>query len=180
LLSNKVLRLRAPEPEDLQIIYGWENDPSLWILSEVQVPLSKHILQEYIRSTNIDIYSAGQLRLMIEHKEKPFSVLGAIDIFDFDARNQKAGIGLLIDSKYREKGYASAALGITMNYCFEHLGLHQLYCNIQKNHIKSLNLFKRKGFEIIGLKKDWLRVGHHFEDVYLLQHIYSQQENSSV
>ena len=30
LLENSNIRLRAPEPEDLEILYKWENDTSLW------------------------------------------------------------------------------------------------------------------------------------------------------
>lgn len=30
LLSNDRVRLRALEPEDLGLLYRWENDPELW------------------------------------------------------------------------------------------------------------------------------------------------------
>ena len=30
LLSNDRVRLRALEPEDLELLYRWENDPELW------------------------------------------------------------------------------------------------------------------------------------------------------
>lgn len=173
MLQNDSIRLRAPEPEDIDILFQWENDVSLWVLSESTVPISKHLLVEYIQSAQTDIFSAGQLRLIIESIKEPGKRLGAVDIFDFDSRNLRAGLGILIDKTQREKGYASQALRLTIQYCFEHLGLHQLYCNIQKNHLESLRLFQNKGFQLVGLKKDWLRVGHEFEDVFLLQRIYS-------
>ena len=30
LLQNKTVCLRAPEPEDLELLYSWENNPEWW------------------------------------------------------------------------------------------------------------------------------------------------------
>lgn len=30
LLENKRIRLRATEPEDLELLYSWENDTEMW------------------------------------------------------------------------------------------------------------------------------------------------------
>lgn len=77
-----------------------------------------------------------------------------IDIFDFDFHNKRAGIGILIkNSKYRHKGYGTEALKLLLDYCFEHLNLHQLYCNISEDNEASIKLFKHHEFEEIGLKK---------------------------
>lgn len=56
-----------------------------------------------------------------------------------------------------------------VNYCFDVLQLHQLYCNITTDNTASLALFKKQNFEIIGIKKDWLYIHTNYVDEYILQ-----------
>ncbi|MEM9681074.1 MAG: GNAT family protein, partial [Bacteroidota bacterium] len=87
-----------------------------------------------------------------------------------DFKNKRAGIGLLIKNEAkRGKGYGKEALSLLVNYCFEHLQLHQLYCNVSESNTASLKLFENQGFERVGLKKDWTFSGGNYNNEYLLQ-----------
>ena len=167
-MIGKTLSFRAPEPTDIDLLYKWENDTRIWHLSNTVTPFSRHVLEEYILNAHQDIYSVKQLRLMIIHN-KTNNVIGCIDLFDFDPANMRAGIGILIGDKYRDKGYATEALEMVIDYAFNTLHLHQLFCNITTDNVASMKLFKKTGFEIIGLKKDWLRLKKSWVDEYLLQ-----------
>ena len=93
-----------------------------------------------------------------------------IDIFDFDFKNKRAGIGILIrNDKDRKNGYGSEALELLIKYCFTHLNLHQLYCNIVEENEASIKLFTNQGFNKIGLKKDWNIVNGIYKNEYLFQ-----------
>ncbi len=169
VLENNMIRLRAVEPEDLEIIFQWENDTSIWYLSNTVTPFSKFTLNQYIESARQDIFEAKQLRLIVEHKEEKRPV-GAIDLFEFDPFNQRAGIGILISRKEdRKKGYASEALETLIKYSFEILMLKQLYCNVSENNSDSLQLFIRHGFVITGQKKDWIKTLDGWMTEYFLQ-----------
>ncbi len=169
LLQNERIRLRPLEPEDLEILYLWENDPEVWSVSNTLVPFSKYTLKQFIRQSSADLFESRQLRLMIV-RIKDNQPLGAIDLFDFDPNHHRGGIGILIHSQNdRNKGYASEALQLFKQYCFKHLDLHQLYCNIAENNEASLRLFKRNGFEVIGKKRDWLRAGNGYSSEWMLQ-----------
>lgn len=169
-LSNEVVRLRAIEPEDIELIYKWENDPEIWEVSHTLVPYSKYLLALYIKNSDKDIFETKQLRLMIETIEG--KTVGAIDLFDFDPYHGRAGIGLLIhDHKDREKGYASSALELLIAYCFNKLNMHQLYANIECDNKSSLRLFEKKGFRICGTKQEWLRTDSGWKDEFTLQKI---------
>lgn len=158
--------LRALEPKDAQILYEWENDAEVWKVSNTLVPFSMHLLEIYVNSAQ-DIYLNKQLRFMICLKDK---AIGTIDLFDYEPFHQRAGVGIIIaDKSQRQKGYASEALGIIVDYCFSILFLHQLYCNIESSNEQSLKLFLAKDFSIVGVKKDWNRTSDSFNDEYLLQ-----------
>ena len=168
-ITGKDITLRALEPEDIDVLYKWENDTSIWHLSNTIAPFSRYILKQYIESSHQDIYQLKQLRLIIV-KKKDSSPIGAIDLFDFEHNHSRAGIGILIgENSERNKGYGSEALDLLIDYCFRTLHLKQLFCNILENNEASINLFRSKGFEITGEKKSWVRIGDQFYNEFLLQ-----------
>ena len=168
-MKYKEIRLRAVEPEDLEHLYEWENNSQYWIISNTVSPFSKYTLKRYIENSHKNIYETGQLRLMIDHI-KTKTTIGTIDIFDFDPFHKRAGLGILIaDEKYRRKGYASMALKCLIDYCFETLLLHQLYCNILDNNCESIDLFVKLGFKEIGIKKDWIKTDTGFISEHMFQ-----------
>jgi diamine N-acetyltransferase len=167
-LSNVKVSLRAIEAEDVDLLYSWENDEETWKVSHTLVPYSKYILALYIKNSDKDIYETKQLRLMIDSHEG--KTVGAIDLFDYEPYHSRAGLGILIHSRQdRNKGYASAALGLIIDYCFDKLKFHQLYANIDADNQASLKLFNKFGFEICGKMKEWLLTDSSWKDEYLLQ-----------
>lgn len=168
-MHYKKIRLRAPEPEDLELLYEWENDDNYWVISNTLTPFSKYTLKLYLENSHKNIYETGQLRLMIDQTDDK-KTIGTIDIFEFDPFHKRAGIGILIaNESYRKKGYAAMSLTCLINYCFKTLQLHQLYCNILSSNTESIELFKKQGFELIGVKKEWILTDSGYVDVLMFQ-----------
>jgi diamine N-acetyltransferase len=168
-MKYKEIKLRALEPEDLELLYDWENNQSVWMQSNTIVPFSKYILKRYLENSHKSIFVTGQLRFMIDHIADDVTI-GTIDIFDFDPFHNRAGLGLLIANEaYRRKGYASMALTCLIHYCFKTLQLHQLYCNILGNNKESIDLFLKHEFVHVGIKKEWVKTPDKYLDEYLLQ-----------
>jgi diamine N-acetyltransferase len=164
--------LRTPELNDLDQILAWENDMELWHLSNTLLPFSHFAVEQYIINEQEDIYSKKQARFiisLINSDKKELDIIGAIDLYDFDPKNQRAGVGILIDKNYRRKGYANKALTKLIEYSFNVLNLRQLYCSILGSNTSSLDLFKNQQFSIIGLKKDWVLLNNKWQDEYILQ-----------
>lgn len=169
-MKSKHLQLRALEPNDIDILYQWENNTDIWHLSNTITPFSRFALEQYILNAGDDIFTAKQLRMMIDlHKEEPMKTIGCVDIFDFDPVNLRAGIGIMIIEPERGKGYAAESLDLILDYAFNLLRLHQLYSNVIVSNKASLELFKKKQFSVIGVKKEWIRSGNSWSDEYILQ-----------
>jgi len=150
------IRFRALEPDDIDLLYQWENDAQIWEVSNTLEPFSKYLLAKYIKESKHDIYESKQVRMIIETLQG--KAVGAIDLFDFDPFHFRAGVGILIhDKKDRKKGYAHDALQLLCSYAANHLRLHQLFANISADNLASIQLFKKNGFELSGTKKDWRR-----------------------
>ena len=176
-LVGELIQLRALEPTDLNQLYKWENDSSIWSVSGTLVPFSKFVLEEFVTQVHQDIYTNKQLRLMVDLKyfdvadeDETTRSIGCVDLFDFDPKNKRAGVGILIaDKADRGRGYATEALHLIVDYGFEVLDLHQLYSNIRVENESSVSLFKKAGFEVTGLKQDWIYEQGKFYDEYTLQ-----------
>ena len=160
--------LRALEPEDLNFLYQIENDMSLWHLSNTQQAFSADLLKRYIAEADRDIYEAKQYRFTIEIVDNQ-QIVGFVDLFDFDPKNRRAGIGIIIHREQQGKGYGTEALQEVIRYAFNILYLHQLYANISAGNLTSLQLFEKQGFVLSGNKKEWNFDGKQYEDELLYQ-----------
>ncbi|MEO2053231.1 MAG: GNAT family protein [Allomuricauda sp.] len=171
-IKGEHISLRALEPTDLDFLYQLENDTSIWEISGTLKPYSKKVLQLYLDNAHRDIYEVKQLRLCICDTKD--TCIGLIDLFDFDPKHQRAGVGIVIaDPEDRDKGLGGEALTLLCNYAFKVLDLHQLYANILEDNKKSIHLFENLGFEKIGIKKEWIRTSSGFKDEIMFQKINS-------
>jgi diamine N-acetyltransferase len=174
-LKGDTIYLRALEVEDLEFLYVVENDENIWHVSNTQTPYSKFLIRQYLQNAHQDIYEAKQLRLAICENETD-ETIGLIDLFDFDPKNHRAGIGILIhDTNHRGKGFGQQALELLLDYSFIQLQIHVLYANIGTQNENSLHLFATFGFEKVGIRKDWNYIGNQYEDEAIFQLINPNQ-----
>jgi diamine N-acetyltransferase len=151
-----MVTLRALEPEDLDFLFALENDPDLWAVSDVlPAPISRHALREYLRHAAASLAEVGQMRLIITSEEN--IPVGTLDLFDYSALHQRAGVGITILAAERRRGFALSALQQLLPYAQQALRLHQLYCTIAQDNVPSINLFEKVGFRRVGVRHDWLR-----------------------
>ena len=177
------LKLRKIEPSDLPFLYLWENDATMWADSDTHNPLSRHDLHQYIENTTGDIYRDGQLRLIIEESQlsnnrsskcetrTPTSqlstlnsqlstkIVGCIDLFDFDARNRKAAIGMYIAPHARGNGVGKQAVQLLLDYAFGHLQLRMLYAIISVHNTPCSHIYEQMGFDASSVLQDWTLEG---------------------
>ena len=154
------INLRKIEPTDLPYLYQWENDSSAWADGNNHNPLSQKDLRDYITSSTGDIYRDGQLRLIIEdvrdqELEVSKQTLGCADLFDFDARNRKAAIGLYVAPEARGRGVGKAAIQALEEYAFTHLDLRLIYAVIATNNNACAELFRALGYVPSSVLKAW-------------------------
>ncbi len=157
-LKGDNIYLRALEPNDLEFIYAMENDQAIWEVSNTHTPYSRFLVKQYLENAHQDIYEAKQLRLAI-CQDEDFPALGLIDLFDFDPRNNRAGVGIVIQrQENRNQNIGSEALGLLIKYAFYNLNLHQLYANIATENKASLSLFTKFGFQKIGINLPYFQL----------------------
>ena len=161
------VKLRAMEPEDLDMLYRIENDSQLWAIGTTNVPYSRYTLHDYIANASSDIYTDRQVRLIIENEEH--QTVGIADLVNFDPQHRRAEIGLVIEQPFRHRGYAKAAMLRLHDYALQVVHLHQLYAVIDSQNVSTLTLFHTLGYHQVATLPDWLYDGHHYHEATVLQ-----------
>lgn len=167
MLSSAKLRLRALEPEDVNLLFKWENDYTLWEEGITNVPFSRYELKQYIINVK-DIFSDRQYRFMIEDCLSQ-KAIGTLDLFEFDLMNLRAEVGIYIEKDSRQQGYASEAIELIKKYAFNFLNLKQLYAKICEENIISISLFEKCGFKNNGRLENWMKRGDEWKDCLIFQ-----------
>ncbi len=173
MLKNQTHRLRAIEPSDIASLLIWENDASTWWLGASITPYSETVMIKFA-SGDHDLYRDKQLRFMLDVKTSSnagdtWEVVGAVDLYDFNSRNRRAGVGIVIDESKRKQGHALEGLNLLSKYAFNHLGVYQLYAEVPSSHEPSIKLFVKAGYLTSEIRKDWVRNGSLWLDVNLMQ-----------
>lgn len=160
-MNRGAIRLRAMEPEDLDFLYGMENDCDMWSVGNTSVPYSRYVLHDYIANATNDIYHDGQVRLIMENSEG--EAVGIVDVFDFNAQHRRAEVSVAVHKTHRRHGYAESALSLVVDYSLHTLHLHQLYAIVAEDNIASQRLFGKMGFGKGVMLQEWLFDGEKYK-----------------
>ena len=182
-------RLRAMEPEDLELIYRIENNPAYWRHGSTTVPYSRYALRQYMESAQNDLFKDGQVRLVIqclEHRsewrverkdwrDEPGSwrTVGLADLCNFDAIHLRAEISLALLPEFQSLGIGEAAVKCLEEYAVR-LNLHQLYAVIAETNLPAMRLFQRLNYQKGAHLRDWLRQGPDFINAFIWQKMFMQ------
>lgn len=124
-----------------------ENDSRYWHLSNNDTPFSLNDILQFISKVKLPLSIDGQFRLMIcdPIMQKP---VGMIDVFEYNAKSNSAGIGIFIIESAQKKGFGSDALRTMVNYLFQQEHIHFIWANVQPENTASMKLFSKAGFRI--------------------------------
>lgn len=145
------------ETRDVDLLCSWENNSSDWWMGATLQPISREAMTEFVQG-NSDLYQSRQCRWMLDQKtSEGWQTIGALDLYDFDPRQGRAGVAVHIEPQFRRQGHALAGLALLASYALQHLGLKQLYAEIPESNSASRRLFSRAGYEETGARKHWVR-----------------------
>lgn len=158
--------LRAVEPEDVDRLYRWENDPQNWLTSVNLAPMSRFKLWSYANNYDANPLASKQLTLMLTAEEE---TVGYVELYDISPRDGRAMCGIFIAPEFRRKGYGTTALSLLWDYCTASLGLRLLAAEVAADNLPSADLFLKAGFNQSGVRPRWFKHRGSLVDAILLQ-----------
>lgn len=165
MYRGEEIYFRTLTSDDVSIMMAWENNPENWKISSTVKPYSRAQIEEFVH-LNQDIFIQTQLRLII-CLTKTNEVIGNIDLFDFEPEHKRVGVGILIDHKYRKKGFAHQSIQLIESYCKEILGVKNMFCNILTDNNQSIKLFEKNKYNRVCMKPGWHQYKNEWFDEYL-------------
>ena len=85
--------------------------------------------------------------------------------YQYDSEEKRYTCGVLIEDKYRGKGYSKKALELLIEEARKN-NIKELYDNFEESRVSALNLFTSLGFEIYE-KTKWKKFGTYVDGVIL-------------
>lgn len=149
------LRLRIAEPDDLDRLFVWENDPEQWHQSLTPPLTSRHRLWYYLENSTGDPAADGGVRLIIEIPGSHRA--GTVDLSDCNMRNGTAFVSIYVASEYRGHHYALSAIRSLATLAREGYGLRRLAALVAADNDASRHLFTKSGFTLTGKFPGWIR-----------------------
>lgn len=155
LLYDEKVRLRAMEPEDLELIYRIENMTDFWRQGAANVPYSRYAIRKFITESQNNLFVDGQVRFMVERQDTGATV-GCVDLIAFNPLHHRAEVGILILPDQQHRGFARHALTVLCHYAHRFLQLRQLYAYVAEANSPATRLFASCSFEPACTLSDWL------------------------
>ncbi|KAJ3747296.1 acyl-CoA N-acyltransferase [Lentinula detonsa] len=154
MLETDRLRLRAVRKTDL------ESMQKLWNDRRVQKMLSTGYilpLPEGPKAEEELINKADLLYAMVETKDSK-EFVGFTNLFDFQAKNQDARLGLALLPEFWGRGYATEIVGFVVDYAFREMALHRITLNVFESNVRAIRVYEKIGFvrEGVQRKANWM------------------------
>ena len=157
--------LRTPLLSDLDDLLNWENDLKNNQYTDLPMFYTPSQIEDFLNSDH-DLLLQNQIRYIIELNS---SAVGCIDLYDYDMVNSRAGVGIYVDSNFRNKGIASKSLELLKSISMEKYLIYNLYADIMSGNKASIKIFEKANFIKNGIKSNWIRTESSFEDVLFYQ-----------
>lgn len=174
-IEGKLVKFRAIELDDLDLLIKWSNSPELWHhLVGWHFPYSKISTESYVK--NIDHGNMKNQIFAVEAYD--IGLIGTYTLSDIDWKNRNAiNGGMLGEVGNRGKNYAYDAGMTIMRYAFKELGLNRLGATILEYNARSIGLSTKKlGWQIEGKRVESIYRNGKFHDEVLIGMTHKQYD----
>ena len=146
-LETDRLLLRPVKSEDLKRFYELLNDPEVAASTfSIPHPLSpqkaKRWLNYYVDSSQ----HGNDRHWAIINKSDP-TMIGMVNVYDFDAKKIQAEIGFWIGKEFWAMGYGSEAVKAVVHFLMSTLLVNRLIATYQSSNLASARILKKAGLE---------------------------------
>lgn len=152
MLTGKLVRLRAVEPTDYELLWRWSNTSE--IMQYWARPGNTESLAEVAERERAQAARSNSRKYIVETPEG--QPIGQIDYYDLDWQSRSAWISIMIAEKeFWDGGYGTDAMRTLLRYLFRQLGLHRITLTVLESNIRAQRSYLKSGFVHEGILRDW-------------------------
>lgn len=170
MLNNDKITLRPIELGDSELIRTWRFDPQNYDYFYEFVPNNKD--QNKIWMQNV-LSNKNEINFIVDRNDintKEQKSIGMISVLNIDNRNQKCEMGRVIigDVNSRKLGFGTEAILLLLKYCFNHLNMRKISCEVFAENKIAATLYQKLNFIQEGLLKEHIYKNGEFKDIQLM------------
>ena len=144
MLEGKLVRLRPPEPADLDRAYTWINDQEVIYFLGARYPMSYADEERWLREAASSNFARG-VALAIETKDGTH--IGNLGLHNPNPEDRTAALGILIGEKgYWSKGYGTDAVTTLLRFAFAQMNLNRVYLEVFEYNERAIVCYRKCGF----------------------------------
>ncbi len=166
ILEDRELRLISPLTQDLaRDLARGANDPYIRKMigsHSFPYPYTEEDARFFIDMNRMDGRNPFAIDFAIFLID---SFAGIIGLKDINTTDRKAHVGYWIAKDFRNKGLATSALRLVIEYSRSRLELHRLYTGAFTDNPASIKVLTRCGFQVEGIARDYMIVDGQYRDM---------------
>ncbi len=152
-LEGERVRLRAPQAEDIDPLFGLFSDPDVMRYWSREPMLERNEAIVYIQSI-IDGFVKRELLNWIIADRIDDSMIGTCTLYDLQPQHLRAGVGYALSPARQGSGLAREAVSLALGWAFDDLQLHRIEADIEPRNARSEKLLRALGFQAEGLLRE--------------------------
>ncbi len=155
------MRLRQIEELDLPTLRDWRNSPYIRAYTREYRPLNMLNQKKWFEFL---LMNQSNIMFAIE-KNDDKEIIGCCGLTHINWKEGHGEVSIYIgDQNWQEKGYATDALQLLLNYGFCELRLHRIYAIIFGYNEASIKFFEKNKFKLEGRHREARFWDGHFHD----------------
>lgn len=151
-----LVRLRAPEPDDVERFHRWMNDPEVTATLGRRYPVTLAEERDWVAQRGAQSYASGA-HFAVDTADGVH--IGSVGLFDTAyPENRSAQLGVFIgDKAYWGRGYGTAAVRAACRFGFAEMNLHRIELLVFAGHARARRVYERLGFvvEAVCRERHW-------------------------
>lgn len=164
LIGERVY-LRPIEPEDLETIRHWVNDPDTRTMIGEFLPMSRAAQREWLER----VYQDKQRVWFVFALLKDNKIIGDGGFLRIDHVWRTADISIEIgEQDVQGMGYGSEIMQLMLNYGFGTLNLHRIALGVFDFNEQAIRFYEKMGFRREGVMRDGYFCNHAYHDVIMM------------
>lgn len=151
-MKTERIYLRALELEDYKDTINWRNDEEIWkMVGGPKYFVSSEYEKNWISKA---ITNSKDLRLGICEIENN-KLIGLATLFEVEWINRSGRVSTMIgDKKYWSAGYATEAMKLLLDFCFNERGMERIWTIILESNLPSQKVANKCGAKLEGVLRN--------------------------
>lgn len=146
-LRKGIVSLRLPHYDDVPYLKSWINNPRTAQYLTIYLPMTDEDEKKWVEKARSK--QSDHLAFVIDVHDMYLqrTPVGVISLEKVDRRNRTTSLGLFIgDESYRQKGVATTALNLILEYAFMTLNVHNVWLSVISGNKPAYDTYTKCGF----------------------------------